>query len=89
MYDLHGSTDVSVHSVHVLCAQCDIPEYTELDDEEVYSFLTSQYLAEGGDGYDLSKAIIVTPGESLYIYYLLFYVYRFMAPHLITSAITQ
>ena len=58
---------MSVHSVHVLCAQCDIPEYKELDDDEVYSFLTSQYLAEGGDGYDLSKATIVQPGEGSHL----------------------
>ena len=54
MYNLNRPDYKRVHSVHVKCTECTIPTYIEMEDDEVYKFLISQYLLEGGDGFNMT-----------------------------------
>lgn len=40
-------------SVQVLCASCDIPSYSDLEEDMTYSVLLNDFLIAGGDGYDM------------------------------------
>ena len=55
-YDLTKPTGQRLRSVKVPCrADCEGAETTELRDEEVYSVVMTDYLAGGGDGFNVIK----------------------------------
>ena len=55
-YDLTKPTGQRLRSVQVPCkADCDGAETTELRDEEIYSVVMTDYLAGGGDGFNVIK----------------------------------
>ena len=54
-----------VVDAQVLCTECKIPKYVELDDEKTYRILVTSYIAGGGDGYEVVKenAMNITTGR--------------------------
>lgn len=50
-YNIKNPVGKRVTSVHVLCAECDIPDYSPLDDEKKYKIITSTFLYDGGDNH--------------------------------------
>ena len=61
VYNLNKAIGSRVLSVRVLCTKCQVPEYNDLDNDEEYHFLTNQYIVDGGNAYDMSNAIQITP----------------------------
>ena len=61
VYNLNEAIGSRVLSVHVLCTKCQVPVYNDLDNEEEYNFLTNQYIVDGGNAYDMSDALQITP----------------------------
>ena len=53
MYNLTSPDGQKVKSVSVICTECQIPEYQPLDTEKTYRIITLNFLAEGGDNYDM------------------------------------
>lgn len=50
-YDISKPINEKIISLRVRCADCAIPQYEELKDEQMYNVITIQYLRFGGDGY--------------------------------------
>ena len=53
VYDMCQPDYQRVHSVQVKCTKCTVPNYIEMEDEEVYKILINQYLLDGGDGFNM------------------------------------
>ncbi|XP_050069190.1 protein 5NUC-like [Anopheles maculipalpis] len=65
-YDLTRPPMQRVVHVKVRCARCQVPAYEDLKDDEHYRVLLSQFLYDGGDGYDMlpnSPKELLTFGE--------------------------
>ncbi|XP_053680829.1 protein 5NUC-like [Anopheles nili] len=65
-YDLSRPPLERVVAVEVRCAQCQVPTYEALQADEHYRVILSQFLYEGGDGYDMlpgSPMQLLTFGE--------------------------
>ncbi|XP_035900904.1 protein 5NUC [Anopheles stephensi] len=65
-YDLARPPMQRVLHVKVRCARCQVPAYEDLKDDEHYRVLLSQFLYDGGDGYDMlpnSPKELLTFGE--------------------------
>lgn len=56
-YNLTKPVGERVLKVDVRCLKCEIPSYSPLNDNEIYSIFTSSFIVHGGDGYsfDLIK----------------------------------
>ncbi|XP_071831246.1 snake venom 5'-nucleotidase-like isoform X2 [Apostichopus japonicus] len=54
-YDLDNDPGRRVTSVEVLCGDCEIPEYEELQRGKLYKIVMTSYLARGGDGFKMIK----------------------------------
>ncbi|PIK41239.1 putative 5'-nucleotidase-like, partial [Apostichopus japonicus] len=54
-YDLDNDPGRRVTSVEVLCDDCEIPEYEELQRGKLYKIVMTSYLARGGDGFKMIK----------------------------------
>ena len=68
VYNLHKPNDHRVHSVQVLCTDCPFSEYIDLQEDVVYTFLTVDFLAKGGDGYNMTAAEeMVYLGEEIHL----------------------
>ena len=52
-YDLLGVPGQRVKDVFVRCQNCSIPKYERLNPKKVYAFLVSDFIADGGDKYDM------------------------------------
>uniref|UniRef100_A0A182VXJ9 Apyrase n=1 Tax=Anopheles minimus TaxID=112268 RepID=A0A182VXJ9_9DIPT len=66
VYDLARPPMQRVVQVQVRCARCQVPMYDDLKDDEHYRVLLSQFLYDGGDGYDMlpnSPRELLTLGE--------------------------
>lgn len=62
-YDKSKPKSSRMVEVKALCTQCRVPVYEPLEDEKVYTVVTSDYLAWGGDGFSsLQKYEKVTKG---------------------------
>lgn len=59
-YDLSRSPWDRVISVDVLCSDCTVPKYEKLDMNRVYGLILSQFLYEGGDGFNMFAVSIYT-----------------------------
>lgn len=55
-YDMARPLGERVLKVQVLCADCDIPHYSDLDDTKVYKVVLSDFLLNGGDGHTFSNS---------------------------------
>ncbi|XP_021704325.1 protein 5NUC [Aedes aegypti] len=53
VYDLSKPPGQRVSSVEVRCARCTTPSFSPLYDYDRYKIIISQFLWEGGDGYDM------------------------------------
>nr|XP_040229791.2 protein 5NUC [Anopheles coluzzii] len=65
-YDLSRPPMQRVVHVKVRCARCQVPAYEELQDDGVYRVILSQFLYDGGDGYEMlpgSPRQLLTFGE--------------------------
>ncbi|CAG2118853.1 unnamed protein product, partial [Medioppia subpectinata] len=56
VYNLTNPDFERVAKVLVRCANCTVPEYRPLDDNELYKLVVPQYIADGGDGYQMLKS---------------------------------
>lgn len=52
-YDLSKPPGSRVVSVSTRCGESRVPHYHPLKKDEVYGVITSQYVADGGDGYHM------------------------------------
>lgn len=57
-YDLKKKPGNRVTHVEVLCADCEIPEYTKLEPQKEYRVILSKFLYKGGDGFTMFKVNI-------------------------------
>uniref|UniRef100_A0A182P8Z7 Apyrase n=1 Tax=Anopheles epiroticus TaxID=199890 RepID=A0A182P8Z7_9DIPT len=65
-YDLSRPPMQRVLQVKVRCARCQVPAYGPLNDEDHYRVILSQFLYDGGDGYEMlpgSPKQLLTFGE--------------------------
>ncbi len=65
-YDI-TSTPPRVVEVLVRCAKCSVPSYSKLVPTDVYVVLTSSFLIEGGDGFNILDNIISRTKYGLYL----------------------
>uniref|UniRef100_A0A182RBG7 Apyrase n=1 Tax=Anopheles funestus TaxID=62324 RepID=A0A182RBG7_ANOFN len=66
VYDLSRPPLQRVVQVKVRCAKCQVPMFDDLKEDEHYGVLISQFLYDGGDGYDMlpnSPKELLTLGE--------------------------
>lgn len=55
VYNMKKEPGHRVQSVDVLCANCEIPAYSQLDLKKEYRIIISYFLYNGGDGFTLFK----------------------------------
>ena len=53
IYDMCYPDGSRVLDVTVVCSNCTIPHYIEVNDDVTYNVLTTTYLTSGGDGYSV------------------------------------
>ncbi|XP_033739374.1 snake venom 5'-nucleotidase-like [Pecten maximus] len=54
-YDLSKAVGHRVVDVQAVCSDCPVPEYLPLDDDKMYGVIVSNFIVNGGDGYDVIK----------------------------------
>lgn len=57
-------------SAQVICTNCSIPEYEPLDPDKTYKVITTNYVAGGGDGFEvinIHKANYVTGKQPIVV----------------------
>lgn len=59
-YDLSRSPGNRAISIDVLCTDCDVPTYEKFDLNRVYGVILSQFLYEGGDGFNMFAVSYIT-----------------------------
>lgn len=57
VYNLTNQPGKRVQSAEALCANCEIPEFLELDDSGSYNIIISKFLLDGGDGHNFSENV--------------------------------
>ncbi|KAL5289325.1 hypothetical protein ACFFRR_009461 [Megaselia abdita] len=62
-YNIKNPVGKRVTSVHVLCAECDIPDFSPLNDEKKYKLITSNFLYDGGDNHNFKDDGVAAPIE--------------------------
>lgn len=73
-YDYRNEEGSRVTSVEVRCGECDMPDYEPLDDSKTYKIISTAFLVNGGDEYNLvengSEPILMkwSDGEALIEY---------------------
>lgn len=55
VYDINKKVGQRIHTVDVLCADCEVPEYTKLEEKREYRIIISEFLYNGGDGFNMFK----------------------------------
>ncbi|XP_071112386.1 snake venom 5'-nucleotidase-like [Haliotis cracherodii] len=53
VYDMAMPVGQRVIEVKVRCTNCSVPHYVDLNDSEVYKIIMPNFIANGGDGYDV------------------------------------
>ena len=53
IYDMCYPDGSRVLDVTVVCSNCTIPHYVEVNDDATYNVLTTTHLTSGGDGYSV------------------------------------
>lgn len=59
VYDLRKAPWHRVKAVRVVCTDCDVPAYTDLNLKKTYGIVITQFTFEGGDGYTMFKVIVL------------------------------
>lgn len=55
VYDMKKEPNHRVRSVEILCADCELPQYSKLDRNKEYGVIISHFLYNGGDGFSMFK----------------------------------
>ncbi|XP_055919997.1 protein 5NUC-like [Eupeodes corollae] len=55
VYNISNPIGKRVQSVEVLCSECEVPSYSDLDDGKMYNIIISKFLLDGGDGHKLNE----------------------------------
>lgn len=55
IYDLKAPQGSRVVGISVLCTDCDVPAYEQLNEEKEYNIVLNAFLSEGGDDYGMLK----------------------------------
>lgn len=58
-YDFTRPAGKRIESVQVLCTDCSIPKFVPLTDDVTYRVITVNFLADGGDKFDMIKDELV------------------------------
>lgn len=53
VYNLTQPSYARVHSVDVLCTECEVPEYVPLDEFKQYKVIVNEFMGLGGHGYTM------------------------------------
>lgn len=65
VFDMNKPSGQRVVDVKVLCSQCDVPEMENLSETKLYKIVMVDFLANGGDGFDMFKGQSVEKSEIL------------------------
>lgn len=71
-YDMGKKPGQRVHSIEVLCNECDIPSYQKLDIDKQYGIIITSFLYYGGDVFDMFQVTdnSVQIGKHYFMIYL-------------------
>lgn len=58
VYNIAKPRGQRVKSLMVLCSDCDIPFYSEIDPNRMYGVVLTSYLHQGGDNFGMFKVIL-------------------------------
>lgn len=50
-FNLTQPSGARVQSIKVRCSNCDVPRYSDLDENQTYNVIIPSFLSEGGDGH--------------------------------------
>uniref|UniRef100_L7M9B0 Putative salivary ecto-5'-nucleotidase/apyrase n=1 Tax=Rhipicephalus pulchellus TaxID=72859 RepID=L7M9B0_RHIPC len=59
-YDLAKAENSRVKSIHVLCANCSVPIYEQLQCDQTYTIVAGDYIVKGGDEYNFGNSVSVS-----------------------------
>ncbi|CRK95992.1 CLUMA_CG009432, isoform B, partial [Clunio marinus] len=65
VYDMNKPSGQRVVEAKVLCAKCAIPELQEINETEMYKIIMLDFLADGGDGFEMFKGKSVQKFDEL------------------------
>ncbi|XP_049522861.1 protein 5NUC isoform X6 [Dermacentor silvarum] len=57
VYNFSRPSGCRIVSLKVLCANCSVPVYKEVMENEKYSIVTTTFIANGGDGFKFQKSV--------------------------------
>ncbi|XP_037572417.1 protein 5NUC-like isoform X1 [Dermacentor silvarum] len=57
IYNFSMPSGCRIMSLKVLCANCSIPVYNEVMENETYSIVTTTFIANGGDGFKFERTV--------------------------------
>lgn len=57
VYNFSMPSGCRIVSLQVLCANCSVPIYSEVMENETYSIVTTTFIANGGDGFKFDKSV--------------------------------
>lgn len=64
-YDMNNENGKRVTKVKVLCAYCLVPEHEDIDLSKKYRIVLQDFLADGGDGFEMFKNTQIKESETL------------------------
>lgn len=68
-FDLDKVVNERIASLEVLCRDCEVPRYEEVDDEKSYGVIISDFLKSGGDGFSMfvneSRTVFEFPADDI------------------------
>lgn len=67
-YDLKKPANERVESLEVICRDCEVPKYEQVDDNKNYGVIITDFLKEGGDGFSIfidKKVIYEFPANDI------------------------
>ncbi|KAL1471453.1 hypothetical protein MTO96_039912 [Rhipicephalus appendiculatus] len=59
-YDLTKPENDRVKSINVLCRNCSVPIYEQINCTDTYTIVTADYVAKGGDGFKFANSVIIS-----------------------------
>lgn len=57
-YDLSRRSGWRVARLRILCANCSVPRYEDVDFQKRYTIVTTSFIANGGDGFKFDKGVL-------------------------------
>lgn len=64
-YDMNQESGKRVTKVKVMCAYCQVPEHEDIDLSKKYRIVLQDFLADGGDGFEMLKNTQIKESETL------------------------